>query len=369
MGNRRSLSYASMKPMRTGTSPARTGLRHRSRRGPLLVALLLAIDAVPLAADLPRELDGVLAAVPHARTKTGACVIDLNTGRTLYSRGADTALIPASTMKLFAMAVAIQELGSDFGFETRLATDGVNLYVVGDGDPAFGDPKLALRRDEPIDAAFHRWARRLRDAGTDNIPGGLVLDTSVFDEKLIHPTWETEDLSTWYAAPVGALNFNDNCVDITLSPRGPGLPAEVDVSPEAPVIRVINKTRSGGKGSPVLHHTPFSHEYTVSGRCSKTWRFGPASFPEPALLFGEALRAAFARESVTFSGTIGRAVVRRHDGSLRPELVVLATHRTALPDALRRAGKNSQNLFADALWKRAGYAWSRRNEVFTAIGS
>lgn len=363
------LSCVSMEYLKTRRSGGRTLLHGGSARGWVLAAILVTIAQNPAHADLRPELQRALAAVPHARTQTGACVVDLSTGRTVFEHAADTPFVPASTMKIFAMAAALQELGADFQFETVLATDGIHLYVVGDGDPAFGDPRLADRRHEPIDAVFHAWAKRLRETGTTNIPGNLLLDTSVFDRELLHPSWEASDLGKWFAAPIGALNFNDNCVDITLAPRAAGAPALVDVRPRASIIRITNKTQSGGSGDPVLRHTPLTYDYTVSGPCPKEWPFGPASFPKPALLFAEAMRASFSGEGVTFSGTIDRAVVRRPDGTLAPELVVLATHRTPLSNVLNRIGKNSQNLFADALLKRAGYAWSRRKGQAKPVGS
>ncbi len=330
---------------------------------------LLLLATAGARADLLHDLRAALASAPHAKTTVGACVIDVTTGTTVFERSADQSIIPASTMKVFAMAVAIEELGTAFEFQTTLATDGVHLYVIGDGDPAFGDPTLAQRRGEATDAPFVRWATLLRHNGAFNIPGDLVIDESIFDAVRLHPSWEANDLGKWYAAPVGGLNFNDNCIEITLTPAAPGAPATVDVHPSASVIRVINKTKSARPGKPLLHHRHDSTEYTVSGNCPKKWPFGSVGFPDPGLLFAETLRATFAAERVTFSGSVKRQRLRRPDGTLPSSISVLATQVTPLADALNRAGKNSQNLFAEALLKRAGFAWARRSRVESPVGS
>ena len=104
-----------------------------------------------------------------------------------------------------------------------------------------------------------------------------------------------------------------------------------------------------------------SMRYKISGRCTKKWRFSPVSFPDPGMLFADALRTVLAKRGVTFSGEIERRRVRSPNGSLPDSLIPITNHRTSMVDVLSRTGKNSQNLFAECLLKRSGYAWSKRN--------
>ncbi len=317
-----------------------------------------------------RDLEAVLSKLPHPQTRCSGCVIDLAANRVVYERYADAPLIPASAMKVFTMAAALAELGPDFTFETVLATDRVSLFVIGDGDPGFGDEKLHKARGEAIAAPFERWAGALRRLGLAVIPGGLVIDESIFDDQRLHPSWEAEDLGKWYAAPVGALNLNDNCLDITVSPaQQRNALALVTVQPESSMVRIVNNCRSGGEGTPVLHHQPGTLEYRISGRCGKRWPFSPVAFPDPGMLFADSLRTLFARHGVAIRGEIQRGRVRRPDGTLPPELTVVARHHTPMVDVLARAGKDSQNLFAECLLKRTGYAWAKRRGLDDPRGS
>lgn len=342
-----------------------------ARRPTGIVAFIPLLMFAPAAhaSGLSVRLKQCLARAPHSQTTVGACVVDLTSGETVFAYGADESLIPASTMKIFAMGAAIEELGSQFEFQTVLATDGINLYVIGDGDPGFGDPSIASNHDESVYAVFEQWASRLRATGVGNIPGDLVIDESVFDDERLHPSWEPTDLGKWYAAPVGALNFNDNCVDLTLTPQAPGSPPRVDVTPAGTVIEVINNATSGGSGEPVLRHAFDSFSYKVSGSCPKRWPFGPVSFPDPGLLFADTLRSVFAQKGIAFSGSIARRRIRSADGTLPPMLASLTIRRTPIGDVLHRCGKDSQNLFAEALLKRAGYAWSLRTGQTVPVGS
>ncbi|MCH8149576.1 MAG: D-alanyl-D-alanine carboxypeptidase/D-alanyl-D-alanine-endopeptidase [Planctomycetes bacterium] len=327
-------------------------------------AVAAILVAAPAHAGIARAIDAALASVPHARTHVSACVIDVQNGANVYDRNADTALIPASSMKVFAMAAALIELGENFEFETVLARDGNNLYLIGDGDPSLGDEKLCKRRGDSVTGAFERWADRLVSSGVTRVSGDLVFDGSIFDHERFNTTWEEKDLDNWYAAPVGGLNFNDNCVDVTLHPSATsGELVSVTVSPRCSIIEIANKCKSGGKGPPVLRHAFDSFQYKISGRCPKRWPFGPVSFPDPEMLTADVLRTVLRDKGIVIEGRIRRDRVRQADGSLPPGLAIVATYTTSIADILNRAGKNSQNLFAEALMKRTGYEWLKRKGV------
>jgi D-alanyl-D-alanine carboxypeptidase/D-alanyl-D-alanine-endopeptidase (penicillin-binding protein 4) len=51
-------------------------------------------------------------------------VVSLTRGDTLLARGADQALIPASTLKMYTAAIALERLGPDWRFSTDVLRDG-----------------------------------------------------------------------------------------------------------------------------------------------------------------------------------------------------------------------------------------------------
>ena len=67
-------------------------------------------------------------------------------GGTVAEFNSGTRMMPASNVKVFTTGLALNELGSDYRFKTRLAytgsiEDGVlkgDLYIVGGGDPTIG---------------------------------------------------------------------------------------------------------------------------------------------------------------------------------------------------------------------------------------
>ncbi|MDA8165795.1 MAG: D-alanyl-D-alanine carboxypeptidase, partial [Desulfobacteraceae bacterium] len=100
--------------------------RLRVRAGLLLACLYLAVAAPVMA-----RAGGRPAAEPEiARLiKNGGCILTRD-NTILFSRQADTLLVPASTWKIATSLLALETLGPGFRFETRFYEDGAgNLYV------------------------------------------------------------------------------------------------------------------------------------------------------------------------------------------------------------------------------------------------
>ncbi|MCP4590233.1 MAG: D-alanyl-D-alanine carboxypeptidase/D-alanyl-D-alanine-endopeptidase [bacterium] len=310
----------------------------------------------PVAAELRRLLTNL----PQERVACSAMVVDLTTGKVIIEVGANRKLIPASNQKLWVLAAAAVDLGESFLFRTVLAERDDQVYVVGDGDPGFGDPKLVTGRGEEVTTGLMRWAAVLADHGFSDLSSRLWYDDTLMDDQRTHPSWEPGDLDKWYGAPVGALNLNDNCIDVTVWPaKQAGAPVEWSLVPPSDAVRVDNRCTSGGKGTPIIARPGQNMRFVISGGCDKRWRFPSVAVSDPTALFAGAFRAALRTHGITTDGGFRRARLRLADGSLPPDTTVLAEYRTPLAEVLRRTGKNSQNLFAEALLKRLGFQWSR----------
>ncbi len=321
-----------------------------------------------VAGDPAGRLDALLRSLPTSKAVCGAAVADADTGEILFTHHPDTPLIPASNAKLFVMAAALDILGADFEFRTSLLASGDDLWVIGSGDPGFGDPRLSAGRDESVTAVFDRWAAALLAADRRTITGDLILDESVFDSQYVHPDWDPGDLQKWYAAPVGALNLNDNCLDITVRPAArAGADAIWEVVPPTTLVEIDNRCKTGGAGHPVIHKPGRDLRYTISGGCHKPWPFPPVAVSDPGAIFGDVLRAVLNKHGVVVEGAI-RRIRNSSEWSGHPRTLI-AEHRTPLADVLNRIGKDSQNLFAECLLKRLGREWQRRHGNPNATGT
>ncbi|MHC5027953.1 MAG: D-alanyl-D-alanine carboxypeptidase, partial [Planctomycetota bacterium] len=176
-----------------------------------LAALLLTSF---VAADLRTDIES---AVRKAKVgpSIGISVVDVQSGRVLYESKQDELMIPASNMKLLTTGAALHVLGPEFRFSTKMVLDGDRLIVVGDGDPAFGDPKLlrlmAAGDKDGLDVEefLDLWVNAVHDTGITSVSEVLV-DDRVFDRAFVHSTWPIDQLNQHYCAEVAGLNFHAN---------------------------------------------------------------------------------------------------------------------------------------------------------------
>jgi len=89
----------------------------------------------------------------------GAMVVSLTRGDTLFTHDAGTQVLPASTMKLFTSALALERLGPAHRFNTEVLRDGGvgtdgalrgNLILRGDGDPSLSPRLLGGLAADPM---------------------------------------------------------------------------------------------------------------------------------------------------------------------------------------------------------------------------
>ncbi len=59
---------------------------------------------------------------------------------------------------------------------------------------------------------FDEWADALRAAGITRVSGRLVGDDDAFEDEPLGAGWAWDYLTAGYAAPSGALSYNENVV-------------------------------------------------------------------------------------------------------------------------------------------------------------
>lgn len=288
--------------------------------------------------------------LPESTTTVSASFVRLPDGTNFCEHNAELPLIPASNQKVITGAAALEILGVDYIFETTLSSDDRNLIIRGSGDPGFGDPRLADDDStDPINV-FRKWLAVLRSNGITHISGDILIDDRVFDNQWVHPSWEPQDLAKWYAAPVGGLNFNDNCIEVTLWPTTSGELVGFEVFPPTPWINLQNNCRSGNR-KPWIHRKDLSPTFELRGQTSKRVTLQPVAISDPGIFTGQVFKQVLAEGGVVVQGDVKRAAVPLATGSSQR---VLDTHQTHISKVLRRSLSQSQNLFAECLLKSAG---------------
>lgn len=349
-------------------------------------AALLALAAiVPLSAQAPRagnvaasrsyatsapanprlaaRIDSILARPQLARAQWGIEVRDASTGQTLYARNAARLFIPASNLKLIVSAAAAHHLDPDHRFRTGVYAAGPVHDGVLAGDLILygrGDPMISARYFPTRTAVFEMLADSLRARGIRRVEGRVVADESWFDNEQVRADWDAYDLRWWYAAPVGALGFNDNAIDFSIEP-GPGVGSRPRITgqPESGAWSLENTARTVGArqrstfdlGPGTLRGAVQAYGNLPLGSGVRTESYAvdnPARWT--AIVFREVLESkgvAVARDPVP--------IVSHPDSSRVGTSTLLVEWRSPpLPQAIGPVLMNSQNWFAELLVKTLG---------------
>ena len=162
-------------------------------------------------------------------------------------------MIPASNMKLISTGAALSRLGGDFRYSTDIAHDGVisdgilhgNLYIIGNGDPLLGSKdSLAI----PLEKTFGEWERVIRRAGIESIEGHIVGDGRWMDGMPEEPSWQWNDIGTYYGTGTSGLNFYENMISFNASVKhedGKELVKIKQIYPSTSWMNIINNAVVG----------------------------------------------------------------------------------------------------------------------------
>jgi len=321
---------------------------------------------------LRSAVDAVLSQGSYGRAEWGVLVVSLDRGDTLVARDAHTALTPASNMKVLTSAAALHHLGADYRFTTWVVAEGPVVDGVIEGDLVLygtGDPGIADRFFASRSTVFEQLAEDLRARGITEVRGRVVGDGSRFSGELRSPSWEPGDLNEWYAAPSGALSYNENVLSLRVSPGRVGGPPEVNSTPSHTGLPVRNEaTTVSGTARPRLAllrddpETPVRVYGQIRRDSPDVWR--QMTITDPALfaahgfthvLRDEGIEVAQDPASIREGGPtrVGHSAVF---GPGREGPTVLALHRSPpLSTYLRAVNQRSHNLYADLLLKTLGW--------------
>lgn len=174
-----------------------------------------ALLAAPVADRLlATALDALLARQPGT-----ACLTVAASGRPLYARNEDAALVPASLTKLVTAVAALEVLGPSFRFRTAVVAaappdGGVvrgDAWLVGAGDPllATADYTARFRNQPQVRTPVEDLADALARSGVTRVEGRLLGDESRYDLDRYPDPWPARFVDQDQSGPLSALTVND----------------------------------------------------------------------------------------------------------------------------------------------------------------
>src|SRR5215813_6264423 len=264
-------------------------------------------------ADLQTRIAEILRKPELAPAMVAVKIVSLDTGRVLFEENAHKLMRPASNMKLYTVATALDRLSPDFRFNTSVYAfakpDAAGVVRGGLTIYGRGDPSIAARfNNGDYLKGVDDLAARIAAAGVKRVEGDLVGDETYFVGPKYGSGWEWEDLTWYYGAEVTPLTINDNALDLFIKPGAEvGQPAVITTGPPDPLLTITNRITTSAKGirrNISIHRGLGENTITITGSIpvDDGGYTGGIGISHPALLFVYLLRSSLSQKGVVITG-------------------------------------------------------------------
>ena len=290
----------------------------------------------------------------------GIKICSTDDNQILFAKNENEPFVPASNLKLMPSAVALENLGDDYRWETKFYANGKiqNQTLYGDLIlKAEGDPTLSSRflNKEP-QSLFKIWADKLKKIGICSIKGNLIIDNSAFSDSNIGQGWKDVYEQAYYASLPSAFSINENCVRITVkgSSRS-GYGTTVNVFPSKGDVKIVNSSVTSKRSREYLsiNRANDSNTYYIRGSIPRNKLVGRIiNLSQPVEYASKVLSDAFDNSNLKIEGDlkISNAALDYSGANL-----VYTYESFPLNDVLIKTNKHSNNYLANQIYLTLGY--------------
>ncbi len=262
-----------------------------------------------------------------------------------FTHNAQQAMTPASLSKIPTAGAVLSELGLGHQFETKIWATGEiqgsvlkgDVYLQGGGDPAL------------VSENFWAMINELKRTGIQSIQGQLFVDSTLFDEEHFSDSRQSVRVDRAYDAPVAAMSFNWNSVNIFVRPTKAGLPAAVFADPKNDYIELVNQVITASNTNlRVERKSKSKHDQLIVSGTIATGAVEQViykSITHPDYWAGENFKVFLNQQGIDYKGTVQ---VKAVPGSAR---LLVSYKSKPLRDLVTDMAKFSNNYVAEMLTK------------------
>ena len=281
-------------------------------------------------------------------------VKDISNNKEVYSLNKKAPMIPASTLKLVTSSAALNTLGSDYEFSTKLYKSSNNdLYLKLGADPFLTSSDLK---------------KMMTVAKEKNIlePKNIYIDSSIFDHVEWGDGWQWDDEMNPLMPKFSAYNIDENLLNIEITPSMQNMPPSIVVKPFYPLtfmnLITTDVTLSKNDISIVKNLNFAQNVYDAKGEITKIENI---KMPIPNLqrYFKLRLDDVINAQKIDYNKGYPNAILPTKN----IYLVTSVAHK--MPDAMESILKTSNNLVAETVFKLAGAKWAEeKGSISNSLG-
>ncbi len=207
-----------------------------------------------------------------------------------------------------------------------------------------------------LESFLDLWIEAVRERGITSV-AELVVDDSVFDRAYVHPTWPRDQLNRRYSAQVSGVVFHLNRLHFYPVPVSGQRPSLGGFEPRTSELRITNNATSnrGRHDSDTvwIARRLGTNDLTFYGNVKHRYRTAvPVTVHDMPSLFGGIFAERLRRLGITVGDVrLSKPIEIPSEGDTIGPVIV-----TPLTTVVTRCNRDSQNLYAECLLKRMGFA-------------
>jgi len=306
----------------------------------------LEISTKPEDVALAKKIDDAIETSEFKDARWGVFVVSLKDGRVIAARDAQKLFNPASVQKIVTSTVALEKLGADFRWKTRVfakgkiengALDG-DLILYGEGAPDFSDEGIVT------------LVNQLKAKGLRQIKGDVIGDESYFTGDSIGDGWAWNELQWYYGAEASALSINRNLVNVSLENGKPKVEPSTDY---VELSGAVTALQNGDAESIGLKRGLGNNKIYVWGEGRNL--DVRVAVENPALWSAKILKENLAKNGIAVEGD-AKSADWKSENKFNPEnqAELASVESQTLGEIVRRMNKDSVNLYAELILRTLG---------------
>ncbi len=328
------------------------------------LSILLSICFINSFSQNNNAIQKFVATSGFENASVGFCLKEIS-GKEITSYNKNTALTPASTLKIVTTAIGLELLGEDYKFETKLSIDKANpqhIIIRGNGDPTLGSQYL---NDSP-EAFLDIWVEKIRGAVNISKPLEIEIDDRYFGYTGVSRKWLQEDLGNYYAAGAYGISIFDNTYKLFFNTMdADNLPQILRTEPEMKEIVFLNTltTNKSGKDNGYINGEPFSNNRKLVGDIPANRKSFSikGDIPDPGLYLGQTLAKKLTQNNMligsvyTARSDYFRSSTPQFSRLIRSEEEIIYTQNSLpLKKIIRVINEKSNNHYTEHLIRAIG---------------
>jgi len=273
---------------------------------------------------------------------------------TIYAKDIFNNLIPASNVKLYTVAAALNILGDKNYLYTKVYSDddiisdsiiNGNLFIKGFGDALFTEKNLQQLVDD------------VYESGIRQIDGNVFADETYFDKVYTRDDWIVDERANVKLPPISGLSINRNQTVVKFFSNGPvgNLPT-YEIEPSGNFYNVtMNAKITSSRSTPRIAYKSTDENITIQINGGVQKRRNPYGYvvnpDSPAVFIANLFRDKLEKKGISIKG-------KAYTGRTPSYVIEIASFQNSLMELVDRVNKKSDNYLAENLFKIIGAEYS-----------